>query len=249
MRSPTGDPRRRPRMGFLIRGNTIWLSELVALTIVGVLLISLVSTTIAIFLNYFTIRDHDVSIAGLRKEQINLDDAVGSVMREVRIITLLRALSGPNVHDPALCRVAETVSRSSTQYGYDPLLLLAVIRVESVFNTGAKGRFISGAESGAFGLMQLQLETAKTIGNLLGMHSITQKDLFNPEINLMLGVAFLTQLIAQFKSFKLGVSAYNQGPGAVYHILSAHEPLSLDYYRNVLKNYYDLKKLAAKIEN
>ena len=67
-----------------------------------------------------------------------------SLERDARIMTLLRKLAGATVPDHALCVVAKTVSHSSAQFGYDPLLLLAVIRVESVFNAGARGRFLSG---------------------------------------------------------------------------------------------------------
>lgn len=219
------------------------------MTLVMAFLLLFMSIVAVIVLNYFAIKNHDSEIATLRKEQIELDDSIVSLDREARIVALLRTLAGAMVPDHALCEVARTVSRNSAQYGYDPLLLLAVIRVESVFNTHATGKFISGAPSGAFGLMQLKLETATEIAGLLGMRQLRENDLLNPEINLVIGVAYLTQLIAQFKSFKLGISAYNQGPGTIFQTLSAHAPLSLYYYQNVLKNYYYLKSLAAKVEH
>jgi soluble lytic murein transglycosylase-like protein len=239
--------RRRQRIGFFIHGSKLWFSELIAMTLVMLLLISLMSIIAVVFINYFTIQTHDKKIASLRKEQIELDDSIGSLGQVAKITAILRTLAGARVPDHTLCEVAWTVSRNSSQFGYDPLLLLAVIRVESVFNPLASGRFASGAPSGAFGLMQLKFETASQIAGLLGMRKLTKKDLLNPEINLVLGVAYLTQQIALFKSFKLGILAYNQGPGTIYQTLSAHEPLSLNYYRNVLKNYYHLKKLAITI--
>lgn len=244
-------PRSRPRrrIGFFIHGNKLWFSELLAMGLVMALLLLFMSIITVIGLNYFAIKNHDNTIASLRKERIELEDSIVSFTQEARIMALLRTLAGARVPDHALCEVARTVSRNSAQYGYDPLLLLAVIRVESVFNTHATGKFISGAPSGAFGLMQLKFETATEIAGLLGMSQLKEKDLLKPEINLVLGVAYLTQLIAQFKSFKLGISAYNQGPGTIFQTLSAHAPLSLDYYRNILKNYYYLKRLATRIEN
>jgi len=241
-------PRRNHRIGFFIHGKTIWFSELLAMTLVTLLLLFLMGLNFTIFLNYFAIKNHDRSIATLRKERMVLDDSIGSLEREAHIITLLRSLAGKEVPDHALCEVARTVAHSGAQYGYDPLLLLAVIHIESVFNTRAKGHFSSGAESGAFGLMQLQFETAAQIAGLLGLPPLSQRSLMNPEINLVIGVAYLTQLIAQFRSFKLGLLAYNQGPGTIYQTLSAHEPLSNEYYQKVLKSYFYLKKLAAKIE-
>jgi hypothetical protein len=240
--------RRKLRIGFLIHGGKVWLSELLAMTVVSLLLLSFMATIAVVFVNYFTIKRHDVTIATLRKERIEHDYAIESLSREARCITLLRSFAGGAVPDRALCEVAKTVSRSSALYGYDPLLLLAVIRVESVFDAGAYGRFQSGAQSRAFGLMQLRFETASEIAGLLGMPPLAEKDLFNPEVNMVLGVAYLTQLIAQFRSFKLGLMAYNQGPGTIYQTLSAREPLSMDYYRKVLRSYYHLRKIAKKIE-
>jgi len=216
---------------------------------VTLFLVLLISITFSIFRNYFTVKNNDATITALKKAQIGLDDSLSSLAREARIITLLRTLArAPKVPDRALCEVAAIVSRNSGQFGYDPLLLLAVIRVESFFNTHAQGRYLSGERSGALGLMQLKLKTASEIARLLHLPPLTENDLLNPEINLVVGVAYLTQLIAQFRSFKLGLLAYNQGPGTIYQTLSAHEPLSLGYYQTVLKNYYHLKKLAAKIE-
>jgi soluble lytic murein transglycosylase len=241
--------RHRRHIGFFIHGNKIWFSELIAMSMVTLLLIAFMSISTIIFLHYLTVKNNDAAIAQQKKKQIDLDDSTMSLEREARSITLLRTLAGATVPDHALCEVANIVSRSSAQFGYDPLLLLAVIRVESVFKAAAKGRFISGTPSGAFGLMQLKFETALEIAHLLGMPPLTEKELLNPEINLVIGVAYLTQLIAQFKSFKLGLLAYNQGPGTIYQTLSAHGPLSIDYYQNVLKNYFYLRKLAAKINN
>ena len=61
----------------------------------------------------------------------------------------------------------------------------------------------------------------------------------------MLGVGYLTRLIAQFHSFKLGLLAYNQGPGVVMDHLSTKTPLSINYYNRVLNCYYQLKKAAS----
>lgn len=246
MTSPA--PRRRVRIGFLVHGGKVWLSELLALTVMTLLLLSFMAMIAVVFLNYSTIKRHDGTIAALSRERIERDYMIESLSREARIITLLRTFAGDKVPDIALCKVAKTVSRSSAQYGYDPLLLLAVIRVESVFDADASGRFRSGARSQAFGLMQLRFETAAEIAGLLGIPRLDEKDLFKPEVNMVLGVAYLTQLITQFRSFKLGLMAYNEGPGTIYQTLSSREPLSADYYRKVLGSYYYLRKVAGKIE-
>ena len=240
--------RRLPRIGFLVRHKTIWLSELLANIIVGLVLVCLMSITALIVIRERAVRRLDHRITDLRSEKIRSDLSLAQMQRELQILTLLRTLAGDKVADTTLCRVAGLVYRNSEGFGYDPLLLLAVIRVESVYDPLAKGCFASGAVSGAIGLMQLQVETAQEIAQQLHYPAISKQDLLKPDVNLVLGVAYLTRLITQFKSFKLGLLAYNQGPGVVMQTLSSGEPLLLDYYKSVLHRYWELKKAAAKID-
>ena len=142
--------------------------------------------------------------------------------------------------------MTDLVYSSSRQFGYDPILLLAVIHVESVFDPNALGRYRSGNLSGAMGLMQVKFETAKEMAKLLNIELKSENDLLKPEINIAVGVAYLTHLINRFQSFKLGLLAYNQGPYTIKMTLSKNEPLSINYYRKVLNSYYKLKSLADR---
>ncbi|HAJ80784.1 MAG TPA: hypothetical protein DCO75_13560 [Fibrobacteres bacterium] len=63
---------------------------------------------------------------------------------------------------------------------------------------------------------------------------------------MAIGVAYLTKLITSFKSFKLGLLAYNQGPSAIKEYLHGNQQLSIDYYNKVLRRYYILKKHVDK---
>jgi hypothetical protein len=240
--------RRQPIIGFLIRRRTIWISEFLANIIIGLLLVLLMSVTVLYSLKTREVRRVDNRINTLRNENIGTGNAIESCRRELHVLTLLRRFATGRVTDATLCRVAALVCKSSGQFGYDPLLLIAVIHVESIFDPAAKGRYQSGSESGAIGLMQLRFETASEVAKQLNIPKINKGDLLKPDLNLMLGVAYLTQLIAEFRNFKLGLLAYNQGPGAVMQTLSNKEPLTLDYYKLVLKSYYDLKKLAREID-
>jgi soluble lytic murein transglycosylase-like protein len=240
--------RRRFRFGFLVLHNKLWFSELLATASVGILLVLFMSVTACILVNSQRIKARDAQIALLKTETVGLAYAIETHRMEAKLLALLRQLSGSAVADSTLCRVATLVWRNSSQFGYDPLLLVAVIRVEGVFNPGALGRYRSGKTSGAMGLMQLKYETANEVALQLRMFDLSKEDLLNPEINLVLGVAYLTQLISRFKSFKLGLVAYNQGPRAVRQSLSNREPLSLDYYRKVLRSYYRLKKMATRMD-
>jgi soluble lytic murein transglycosylase len=247
MREPL--TRHTRRFGFMVRHRALWISELLATVMVGLLLVCFMSIMVIILLNYLTIRGFDRSIAALKSEKIQLTYTLETRRREARVLSIMRKLAGQRVAGASLHEAAALVCKSSDQFGYDPLLLVAVIRVEGVFNPAALGRFRSGAPSGAMGLMQLKYKTAVEVARQLEMKHIDEKDLFNPEINLVLGVAYLTQLIKRFRSFKLGLIAYNQGPGAVRQTLTNKEPLSIDYYQKVLRSYYRLKRIAADIES
>jgi hypothetical protein len=242
------DSRIRLRAGILLSGNKIWFSELLAGIVVTLFLGSFLTVSITILSNSFTLHSNDRKITALATDKISMVHALDELRRECRIVTLLRSFAGTVIPDSTLSRVGTLVNRNSAQFGYDPLLLLAVIRVESYFMPNAFGRYESGTPSGAIGLMQLKFETACTMARQLKMTGLKEKDLYNPEINLVLGVAFLTQLITTFKSFKLGLLAYNLGPAVVTQSLSNRGSLPIVYYESVLKSYYEMRTLSAKIE-
>jgi soluble lytic murein transglycosylase-like protein len=238
--------RRSAKFGLLLSGNKIWFSELLAGTLFVFFLSTFLFVTTEILLNFHAIHANDRRITALQTEKITLDHTIDEARREAKIVALLRSFAGNAVPDTTLCNVGSLVSRNSAQFGYDPLLLLAVIRVESYFFPNLYGHFQNGQLSGAIGLMQLQIEPARFIAGKLNMGPIHEKDLLNPEINLVLGTAFLLQLISDFKSFKLGLLAYNLGPGAVSYSISNRQALPLEYYRRVLQSYDELQRLAAK---
>ena len=67
-----------------------------------------------------------------------------------------------------------------------------------------------------------------------------------PEINIALGIGYLTRVIARFNSLKLGILAYNQGPGTIRQSISGKRPLSQKYYYKVLQSYFRLKEMHRK---
>jgi len=93
------------------------------------------------------------------------------------------------------------IERYSLQYGVDPVLVRAVIQVESDFNA----RCVSN--KGARGLMQLMPETARRYG-------VTS--IFDPEQNIKGGVRYLGDLLQLFHDdLPRALAAYNAGENAV----------------------------------
>jgi len=88
----------------------------------------------------------------------------------------------------------------SEAHGVDPLLVRALIQVESNYKAKARSR------KGALGLMQLMPSTARVYN---------VRNPFDPRANIEAGIKHLKSLIARFGGVELGLAAYNAGEGAV----------------------------------
>jgi hypothetical protein len=94
----------------------------------------------------------------------------------------------------------EIISAMSEAHGVDPLLVRALIQVESNYQTRARSR------KGAMGLMQLMPSTARVYN---------VRNPFDPRTNIEAGIKHLKSLIDRFGQVDLGLAAYNAGEGAV----------------------------------
>jgi len=111
----------------------------------------------------------------------------------------------------------ETIEIYSEQYGLDPYLVAAVVKVESGFNPGAV------SARGARGLMQLMPETAEWIAAQKGDTFQTEL-LFEPKFNISLGCWYLADLLDQYEGETvLALAAYNGGRGSVSGWLKSRE--------------------------
>ena len=234
------------RLGILLHGSKIWISELLSIVIITLLLVCFTALSFVILKNEHLRHKYTNDIAGLKKENLLLEYTLKETFEKSRINQLLYSFAGKKTGPNTIIQLTDLVYSSSRQFGYDPILLLAVIHVESVFDPNALGRYRSGNLSGAMGLMQVKFETAKEMAKLLNIELKSENDLLKPEINIAVGVAYLTHLINRFQSFKLGLLAYNPGPYTIKMTLSKNEPLSINYYRKVLNSYYKLKSLADR---
>ncbi|GAC1336215.1 MAG: hypothetical protein NVS2B9_01460 [Myxococcales bacterium] len=103
-------------------------------------------------------------------------------------------------------RLLAALMRAARQNGLDPLLLAAVIHVESRFDPYAV------SSVGARGLMQLMPATADWLVNS-GV-PLKPNALFNGPMNVELGSRYLRQLMDRFDGdLSLALVAYNAGPG------------------------------------
>lgn len=106
-------------------------------------------------------------------------------------------------------KLAKLIREESENYGLNPFLILAMIQIESEFSPRAV------SPKGAMGLMQIMPETAEFIAGELGVSIDGIKSLYNPFINVRLGVYYLSMLINRFKSVEWALHAYNAGPSFI----------------------------------
>jgi soluble lytic murein transglycosylase len=90
--------------------------------------------------------------------------------------------------------------------GIDPLFIGALIMAESDWNPRAFSRV------GARGLMQLMPATGERLAQSTGIVLASDDQLFDPPLNLKLGVAYLRQLVRHFNGLlPLALASYNAG--------------------------------------
>ena len=97
---------------------------------------------------------------------------------------------------------AEIIASAAEAHGVDPMLVSALIQVESNYRPTARSR------KGAMGLMQLMPSTAR---------EYKVRNPFEPKANIEAGIKHLKSLIDRFGAtrLELALAAYNAGPGAV----------------------------------
>ncbi len=102
----------------------------------------------------------------------------------------------------------DLINKYAGEFKCDPLWVMAIVKVESGFSIHAK------SPRGALGLMQILPTTAHELATELGITIENEEDIKTPDVNLHLGVYYLTKLQRMFPYDEVAVlSAYNAGPG------------------------------------
>lgn len=132
--------------------------------------------------------------------------------------------------------LADTIYRESLANDIDPLLVAAIISMESSFRPAVV------SEAGAVGLMQLRPFVARDVAerhDLLWSGEIT---LVEPGQNVRLGVRYYRELVDRFQGDeRLALIAYNRGPTRLRHQMRTSGPsVASSYAENVLRLYQQL---------
>ncbi|MDP2971278.1 MAG: lytic transglycosylase domain-containing protein [Deltaproteobacteria bacterium] len=130
--------------------------------------------------------------------------------------------------------LAEAIYEESVRYNQDPKFILALIAIESSFQNQ------SVSEKGAKGLMQLMPYVAESLARELGIEWNGDPTLFNPFLNIRMGIHYLSQLILDFDDVRVAMVAYNYGPTYVKSLIERRQRIPVHYYRRVLTAYHTL---------
>ena len=109
------------------------------------------------------------------------------------------------------------------EYGADYEMVKAVIQTESDWNHKAV------STSGAIGLMQVLPSTAKSEFNT------PKQDLFDPYVNVTVGIKYLSKLDSHFDDLESTLTAYSHGPTATKKYSPSYVNNNF-YVKRVFKN-------------
>lgn len=162
--------------------------------------------------------DRDALIA-----QARIGYEMGWYFPAIRSISQARYWDDLEVRFPIAYR--DTFSREAQTRGISPNWAFAITRQESGFMSDAR----SGV--GAMGLMQLMPDTARETARKFAIPLRSSQQTLDPETNIQLGAAYLSQVYQQFSSNRiLASAAYNAGPGRVRQWLRNSEQQPFDVW-------------------
>jgi soluble lytic murein transglycosylase len=171
----------------------------------------------------------------LQSENWDRLDSLGSLGksgREVLKIYSVLKFHRADLREDDAWGIAQVIFDASKDNAIDPMLILAIIKVESEFRSDAV------SHRGARGLMQVLPIVADHLGQKTAEgKSIEPEVLHDPVLNIRLGVSYLGELRKQFRDLRLALTAYNWGPTEIQKKLDENEPIPFEYAGKVLTAY------------
>jgi len=154
----------------------------------------------------------------------------------VRIFSIIRTHRS-EISEEETWRISEVILEECAKRKIDPLLVLALIQIESGFQATAV------SPAGARGIMQIMPDTARALARRVGREygirtaAFTPEALDDPLFNIRLGVYYLHGLKNQFQDLILTLSAYNFGPVELQNRLDNNLDCSSEFTAAVLDAY------------
>jgi hypothetical protein len=167
-------------------------------------------------------------VGSATETSVTLGRGPKTVVRSLPSDWTRRVLAGTHEFFPGVSRaqaeaVMPIVERHARRFRVDPLVVLAVIQVESRFDP------LAVSDQGAIGLMQLQGPTARDLAMDLGVEWTGDELLYDPDLNILLGCAYLRRLMDRFDDQDAALAAYCSGPTLVEARRDANDRIPLAY--------------------
>ncbi|HEY2986833.1 MAG TPA: lytic transglycosylase domain-containing protein [Candidatus Binatia bacterium] len=159
------------------------------------------------------------------------------------ISSLLHSSRLASIH-PEVETVAETIWQESKKYSLDPMLVLAIIRIESEFHPAVV------SPDGARGLMQLRPPSAHALAEAAELEEWEgANSLDDPIINIKLGVLYLNYLKERFGDLKVALTAYHRGPTWVQRQIESKAALPVEYAQKVISLSRDYRARSRQTKS
>ena len=152
-------------------------------------------------------------------------------------------LQEARMSDEALARLTRSIADESEKHSLDPLLVMAIIEVESRFDPKAV------SPQGALGLMQVQPIVVAALveeGRISPADNPQKLNLKDPVVNVKVGASYLAHMKDLFGDLKIALTAYNAGPTWVSKMIAAKQTLPLQYATKVLSTQRSLENRFAR---
>lgn len=135
----------------------------------------------------------------------------------------------------------DQIERDSRAAGIDPAFAYAIIRAESAWTTDAH------SHADAYGLMQLLPGTAAQLAKAAKMSYGGARDLFDPDINILLGTRYLGNMATRYDGSPwLASAAYNAGTDPVERWITQRETLEPDFFIETIP-YKETREYVSRV--
>jgi soluble lytic murein transglycosylase-like protein len=162
------------------------------------------------------------------------------------IYTIVKS-NRPGISEKEAWKVSTAILDECAKRNLDPMLVLAVIKIESNFRNRVE------SPMGARGIMQIMPETGRFLSEeLLRVDGLSYgtfiaDHLYDPIFNIKLGVYYLDGLKRQFRNLQLALLAYNLGPSEIQNRLDNNLYVSDAYAASVLNVYREFKSERERL--
>jgi soluble lytic murein transglycosylase-like protein len=147
-------------------------------------------------------------------------------------ITSILAASKTGLSPEEERELAAVILEASNANSVDPLLVMAIIEIESTYYNRAR------SHKGAIGLMQIMPDTGIWVAGMLDVDWHGTSTLYDPLTNVRLGTRYFSMLQERFDNdTHLSLAAYNAGPTRVAKSIRRGKRTPVRYANKVLKSY------------